>query len=98
MDNAARRFLDSTTTRVAPARGADSAFPSRWTRARTALSTRTTGGMIGNGGPSVSSTALVSVMETSAATTVAAADTDGRGPTVTSELMLVSGMKNLYYD
>lgn len=85
MDSAARRPLDSTTTRVAPARGADSACPSRWTRARTALSTRTTDGMIGNDGPSVSSTAPVSVMETSAVITAAAVDTDGRGLTVTSE-------------
>lgn len=92
MDSAVRPHLDSTTTRVAPAQGAESVCPLRWTHASTALSTRTTGGMIGNDGPSVSSTVLVSVMEISAVLTVVAADTDGLEPTVTRGLMLVSAL------
>lgn len=59
-------------------------------RVRTALSTRTTDGMTGKDGQSVSSTAHVSVMETSVVITAAAADTDGLGPTVTREFLLVS--------
>lgn len=53
-------------------------------------STPTTDGTTGNGGPSVTSTAPVSVTGTSAATTAAAADTDGPDPTVTSGFQLVN--------
>lgn len=90
MDSAARHPLDSTTIRVAPVRGADSACPLRWMLARTALSTRTTDGMIVSDGPSVTSTVPVSVTGTSAVITAAAADTDGRGQTVTREFLSVS--------
>lgn len=76
MDSAARRPPDSTTTRAARAWAADSACSSRLTRGPTGHSTPTTDGTIGSDGPSASSTALVSVMGTSAVITAAAADTD----------------------
>lgn len=85
VDSAVRRPQDSSTTRVAPARGAGSVWISRWTRALTGLSTRTMDGMIGNDGLTVSLTAPVSVMGTSAVTTAAAVVTDGPEPTVTNE-------------
>lgn len=85
VESAARRPQDSSTTRVAPARGADSVWILRWTRALTGLSTRTMDEMIGNDGPTVSLTAPVSVTGTSAVSTAAAVDTDGPEPTVTNE-------------